>query len=135
MFDIGFLEIFIVLVVAILALGPDKLPEFISSAVKVIKGVKKTISDAQESVEKEIQLEDMKKEVEEYKKSIEYTNSTILENNSLDDATKEINKIEKQLNYSYQDDKDSLVEDTSIEEKKEKKDKKKKKKKKRDKDV
>ena len=45
MFGIGFTELLLISVIAILFLGPDKLPGALVEMAKFIKGVKKTISD------------------------------------------------------------------------------------------
>ena len=69
MFDIGFFEILIVVIVAILALGPDKLPQFAMDAVKMFRSVKRAIVNAQESIESEVDLADMKADIQRYEES------------------------------------------------------------------
>ena len=46
MFGMGFIEILMVAVVAILFLGPDKLPDAMVKVAKFMKSVKKAIGDA-----------------------------------------------------------------------------------------
>lgn len=63
----SFGEIIVILVVAILVLGPDKLPEAIVQIAKILKAVKRNIDDAKSSIEKEIRINDLKEEAKKYK--------------------------------------------------------------------
>ena len=56
MFGMGFTEIIIIAVIAILFLGPDKLPETMVQIAKFFKSVKKTVGTAKESIEQFINL-------------------------------------------------------------------------------
>jgi sec-independent protein translocase protein TatB len=77
MFGIGFTELLLIAVIAILFLGPDKLPGALVEMAKFIKTVKKTIGDAKNSLEEEMKIADLKEEALNYKKQ-------------LDDATNEL---------------------------------------------
>ncbi|HHD79188.1 MAG TPA: Sec-independent protein translocase subunit TatB [Epsilonproteobacteria bacterium] len=77
MFGIGFTELLLIAVIAILFLGPDKLPGALVEMAKFIKNVKKTIGDAKNSLEEEMKIADLKEEALNYKKQ-------------LDDATNEL---------------------------------------------
>lgn len=70
MFGIGFTELLLIAVVAILFLGPDKLPSALVEMAKFIKGVKKTIGDAKDSLEEEMKIADLKEEALNYKKKL-----------------------------------------------------------------
>jgi len=71
MFGIGFTEILLIAVIAILFLGPDKLPETMVQIAKFIKGVKKTIGEAKDSLEEEMKIADLKDEALNYKKQLD----------------------------------------------------------------
>jgi len=77
MFGIGFTELLFIAVIAILFLGPDKLPSALVEMAKFIKTIKKTIGDAKSSLEEEMKIADLKEEALNYKKQ-------------LDDATNEL---------------------------------------------
>lgn len=77
MFGMGFTEILLVAVVAILFLGPDKLPDAMVKVAKFMKSVKKAIGDAKNSLDEELKIADLKEEALSYKKQ-------------LDDATTEL---------------------------------------------
>ena len=70
MFGIGFTELLLISIVAILFLGPDKLPGALVEMAKFIKSVKKTIGEAKGSLEEEMKIADLKKEALEYKKQL-----------------------------------------------------------------
>jgi len=70
MFGIGFTELLLISVIAILFLGPDKLPQALVEMAKFIKSVKKTIGDAKGSLEEEMKVADLKEEALEYKKQL-----------------------------------------------------------------
>lgn len=70
MFGIGFTEIILISIIAILFLGPDKLPQAMIDIAKFIKSVKKTVSDAKGSLEEEMKIADLKEEALNYKKQL-----------------------------------------------------------------
>ncbi len=70
MFGMGFFEIIMVVVVAIIFLGPDKLPQAMVDVAKFFRTFKKTMEDAKESLEREINLNKIKEEALAYKNSI-----------------------------------------------------------------
>ncbi|GAA8029543.1 Sec-independent protein translocase protein TatB [Helicobacter pylori] len=71
MFGMGFFEILVVLVVAIIFLGPEKFPQAVVDMVKFFRAVKKTLNDAKDTLDKEINIEEIKKETLEYQKLFE----------------------------------------------------------------
>ena len=81
MFGMGFAEILIIGVIAILFLGPDKLPETMVQIAKFFKSVKTTVASAKNSIEEELHIQEIKEEANSYKKQfVEATNE--LERNS-----------------------------------------------------
>ncbi|EBD1720523.1 Sec-independent protein translocase protein TatB [Campylobacter coli] len=73
----SFGEIIVILIVAILVLGPDKLPEAIVQIAKVLKALKRNIDDAKSSIEKEIRINDLKEEAKKYKDEFSSANENI----------------------------------------------------------
>ena len=59
MFDIGILELFLVLVIGLVVLGPDRLPEVVKSVTRSMKWIKKTITSTKEEVSKNIGLDEV----------------------------------------------------------------------------
>ena len=70
MFGMGFMEIFLVLIVAIMALGPEKLPGALVDMAKFFKKIKGEIGDAKSSIDKELDLSSMKQDAEELRASV-----------------------------------------------------------------
>ena len=59
MFDIGILELFLVLVIVLVVLGPERLPEVVRSVTRSMKWIKKTITSTKEEVSKNIGLDEV----------------------------------------------------------------------------
>ncbi len=71
MFGMGFTEIVMILIVAILFLGPDKLPEAMVQIAKFIGSVKRTIDEAKSSFEEEVHLKELKEEAMGYRRELD----------------------------------------------------------------
>ncbi|EOH3903498.1 Sec-independent protein translocase protein TatB [Campylobacter jejuni] len=99
----------VILVVAILVLGPDKLPEAIVQIAKILKAVKRNIDDAKSSIEKEIRINDLKEEAKKYKDEFSSTNENIrkkLSFEEFDDLKRDIlDKTKVDLTFDSRDDK------------------------------
>lgn len=63
MFDMGFLELMVVLVVGLLVIGPEKLPGAIKTCAIWINGIRRSISSAREEFEKQIGADDIRREI------------------------------------------------------------------------
>ena len=70
MFGLGFVEIIIILVIAILFLGPDKLPSAMVDVAKFFRNVKKTMSTVKDSIDQEMNVSEIKEEALAYKKEL-----------------------------------------------------------------
>ncbi|MEA3433751.1 MAG: Sec-independent protein translocase protein TatB [Campylobacterota bacterium] len=90
MFGIGFTELLLISVIAILFLGPDKLPDTMVQIAKFIKSVKNTIGEAKSSLEEEMKIADLKDEALKYK-------------SQLDNATNELKSF-KNIDFDDMDD-------------------------------
>lgn len=97
MFGIGFTELLIIAIVAVLFIGPDKLPETMVEIAKFIKSIKKTIGDARSSLEEEIKIADLKEEALGFKKQLTDATSELqgFKNLNLDDFESKITYEEK----------------------------------------
>jgi sec-independent protein translocase protein TatB len=70
MFGMGFTEILLIAVIAILFLGPDKLPSTMVEVAKFFRNVKNTIGSVKDSLEEEMHMSDIKKEALAYKEEL-----------------------------------------------------------------
>ena len=77
MFGMGFTELLVIAVVAILFLGPDKLPSTMVEIAKFFRSMKQTVNSVKESINEEIHLEDIKKEALEYKQKLLETETKV----------------------------------------------------------
>ena len=59
MFDIGILELFLVLVIGLVVLGPERLPEVVKSVTRSMIWIKKNITSTKEEVSKNIGLDEV----------------------------------------------------------------------------
>lgn len=89
MFGMGFTEILIIAVIAILFLGPDKLPGTLVDIAKFFKNVKSTVGSVKDSLEQEMNVSDIKQEALAYKAKLEQAASTL---DSLNDVKGTVNK-------------------------------------------
>jgi len=77
MFGMGFSEILIIAVIAILFLGPDKLPSTMIEIAKFFRSVKNTVGSVKQSIEEEMHVADIKEEALAYKKELLSATTTI----------------------------------------------------------
>ncbi len=70
MFGMGFTEILVIAIIAILFLGPDKLPDTMVQIAKFFRNTKNTINNMKSSIEEEMNVKSMKEEALAYKKEL-----------------------------------------------------------------
>nr|VFK16341.1 MAG: sec-independent protein translocase protein TatB [Candidatus Kentron sp. LPFa] len=94
MFDIGFWEVTIIAIIALLVIGPDRLPEFARTTGLWIRKARQFLSGVKSDIDRELRAEDLKrilKQQEEFNavhEIIEETKATIT------DTTKQISAID-----------------------------------------
>lgn len=90
MFGMSFGEILVIAIIAILFIGPDKLPDTMVKVAKFFRSFKKSIHEVKDSIEQEVHLAELKEEAISYKEQLEKSvdeikNSTNI--NVMDDLT------------------------------------------------
>jgi sec-independent protein translocase protein TatB len=85
MFGMGFMEIFLVFIVAIIALGPEKLPTAMVDMAKFFKKIKGEIDEAKTTLNNELNISQMKQDAQELKASM--TNIQSLAHIELNDVS------------------------------------------------
>ena len=70
MFGLGFMEIFVILVVAVIALGPEKLPSVAVDVAKFLKKLKTGIEDAKSTLDSELNISNLKEEATNLKSHV-----------------------------------------------------------------
>lgn len=71
MFDIGFAEILIVSVVALLVLGPDKLPVAVKTCGMWIGRIKRSVTSIQHEISEELRIEELRRTTSISKEELE----------------------------------------------------------------
>ena len=73
MFGMGFMEIFLIAIVAIIALGPEKLPTAMVEVAKFLKKFKSGVDDAKSTLDNELNITELKEEANKFKAQISDT--------------------------------------------------------------
>lgn len=94
MLGFGIGEIILIVVVAIIVLGPDKLPNALIEMTRFVRVVKKTMQDAKDTIDREVNLAEIKKEAQAYKEKLEHSVDISKE---IKDADL-VNEIQKDMN-------------------------------------
>ncbi|QOP40612.1 Sec-independent protein translocase protein TatB [Sulfurimonas marina] len=71
MFGMGFTEILIIAIIAVLFLGPDKLPSTMVEIAKFFRSMKNTLGTMKSTIEEEMHVADIKQEALAYKQELE----------------------------------------------------------------
>lgn len=111
MFGMSLSEIIMIAVVAIIALGPDKLPKAMYEMAKLFKVFKKSINEARSSFEQEIKIAELKEDAKKYKEKFTQTQESVrkkLTFEELEDLKKGINSTKQSINDSFNDIKKEL---------------------------
>ncbi len=70
MFSVGSSELIVILVIALVVVGPKRLPEILRGAVKIYKTFMDAVNEAKKEIEEDIDSIDVKKDIEEKWKDI-----------------------------------------------------------------
>ena len=84
MFGFGIGEILLIAIVAVIALGPEKLPDAMVKIAKTFNSIKKGISDAKTTLDNELNIAELKDEANKFKAQIEETKSSLSIENKFD---------------------------------------------------
>lgn len=106
MLDLGFFEIILIGIIAIVVVGPEKLPETMGNIFKFFKKMKNFMTETKDSFEKELQIKELKDEANKYKQDLmsasqkleEMTNNEI--NNPINNEIAKMKSIEIKENIT-----------------------------------
>lgn len=90
MFGMGFTEILLIALVAIVVLGPEKLPTTMVQIAKFINKLKAGISDAKATLDNELNITEMKAEASKFKSQLEETKTSLVIDTKVDLGLKDI---------------------------------------------
>jgi len=83
MFDIGFSELFMIIVIALIVIGPERLPGVAKKVGRYVGKAKRTFESVKREVQSELETEEL--------------NKRLAENNILKDTKKELTDISDEL--------------------------------------
>ena len=63
MFDIGFWEIIVIAIVALLVVGPDRLPGLIRETARWAAKIRRFVVETKREIEREVRLDDIEKDL------------------------------------------------------------------------
>jgi len=106
MFGMGFSEIIIILIIAILFLGPDKLPTAMVDIAKFFRNMKRTIGEVKDTIEEEMSVSEIKQEALEYKKELLNAQSKV-------SSVTDLSNIDDKIDSLLDDDKDNKKDETN----------------------
>ena len=112
MFDIGFSELLVIGVVALIVIGPEKLPR-VARTVGVLAGrLQRYVSDVKADINREIELEELRKMRDSMQQAASEFQSSVQSEVSKTEA--ELNQTAAELNQAVDDvTKDKPVEDVA----------------------
>ncbi|MFV0481982.1 MAG: Sec-independent protein translocase protein TatB [Campylobacteraceae bacterium] len=111
MFGIGIWELMIIAVVAIVFLGPDKLPEAMVKIVKFFKTFSKSINEAKQAVEEELNLQELKEDAKKYRELLEKNTKEIKKSVSFDELDSTLKGLNEDVNSTINDIKNDMSPD------------------------
>lgn len=107
MFGMSFTEILVIAVVAVLFLGPDKLPEAMVQIAKFFRSFKSSLNDAKQSIEQEIKIHEIKEEANKIKSKINSTTQDVRKKLTFDELD-DLKKAKQDINDNISSLKDEL---------------------------
>jgi sec-independent protein translocase protein TatB len=118
MFGMGFMEIFLIAIIAVIALGPDKLPGTMVEIAKFIKKFKVGLDDAKSTLNSELNISEMKAEASKFKSQIEDTKASLSVDSKIDLGLNDILKDDlKESSSGKEEKKKEAIEEKPKEEK------------------
>lgn len=94
MFDIGFSELMVIGVVALIVIGPEKLPRMARTVGHLAGRLQRYVSDVKADINREIELDELRKMRDSMQQAASNFESTV---------QTEMNKTETELNKSVED--------------------------------
>jgi len=98
MFGMGIGEILLIIIIAVLFLGPDKLPGTMVDIAKFFRSVKGTVNSARATLEEEMKFSEMKQEALSYKNDLMNASSELERMTDITEIGSEITGIKNDFN-------------------------------------
>lgn len=103
MFDIGFLELFVIGIIALIVLGPERLPKAARTVGQWVGKAKQSFNSIKTEIDRELKVQELQQQIEEQKRILEeqVQLSTITE--ALTESEDTINQVSQDLKGSLND--------------------------------
>ena len=105
MFDSGFLEMLVIAVIALLVIGPERLPEVAAKVGKFIGKMKAFVATTRADIERELRADELQNMLVKQKEEINELRDMM--QNTGNDIGEELNEAGKLLDKSMKDSKSS----------------------------
>lgn len=102
MLGMSFSEILVIALIAVLVLGPDKLPKAMVEIAKFFKVFKKSINEAKASFDQEIKIAELKADAQKYKDSLSDTKNQVRKKLTFEEL-EELKKDVKNISDEFSD--------------------------------
>ena len=113
MFGMGIGEILVIVIIAIIFLGPEKLPDAMVKGAKFFKTFKNSVNDVKSSFEQEMKIQELKDEAITYKKKLDEAATSARKVITFDEL-EEIKKTTQGVNDSLKELENSVKESASL---------------------
>jgi sec-independent protein translocase protein TatB len=100
MFDIGFSELMVIGVVALIVIGPEKLPRVARTMGHLAGRLQRYVSDVKADINREIELDELRKMRDSMQKAASDVETSV--SSELNKTKDEINKTKDELNRSVE---------------------------------
>ncbi|MFQ3322591.1 MAG: sec-independent protein translocase protein TatB [Pseudomonadales bacterium] len=113
MFDIGFTELLVIAVIALLVLGPERLPGAITSGSRKLSQLKRSFNSLKEELAKEVNIEELRQDAHNSSimKQLEEGGKELKED--LDEVRSSLTDLEYDINNTTIDDSDRSEKNSS----------------------
>ena len=108
MFDSGFLEMLVIGVIALLVIGPERLPSVAAKVGKFIGKIKAFVATTREDIEKEIRADELRNMLIMQKEEINELRDIV--KNTQNDVNSELNETADLLESNIEDSKAAIKE-------------------------
>jgi len=96
MFDIGFSEMMVIAVLALIVIGPERLPRVARTLGHLAGRLQRYVADVKADINREIELDELRKMRDSMQQAASNFQSTV--NEEMSKASAEVSKVEGELN-------------------------------------
>lgn len=99
MFDIGFLELLVIGIIALLVLGPERLPKAARTVGLWVGKAKQSFNAIKTEIDRELKVQEIQQQLKEQKHNLEQQLEINSIKETLSEAEKDINHIAAEVNH------------------------------------